>query len=479
MSATSSSGSATGAAATHSPPRRSDVEPCAGHTDRYGPLIVAGGAEPLTVTATAAGCADQSESDAPAAAPAVARLYRHALESVFAFLALREVALALRVSRGWLAAVGSMRRLELAVRQPNAPLAVLARSTMSRHVIALGGGLFNECLRFDTHTLSILADRMAHLRHLSCWFDPPLPGQMAFPSSLRRLDVRMCEPTSAAEINAGIAAIARLPLLEELGIMMDALDPHLSFAPLAALPLLRCLHIDLQDSPDQPSDAQVDQLRALPRLQQLNVPMSTSLLRRLLRQPHDLQWQDVSLPYPLDDEAAALLPQLPSLTKIVEYVRCERFDWLRGLPNLADVCLSSDEEEPPAGRAALLVAALQCCTKIELLLLGDLPDLTATQLGELLSRLPRLRELLLDRLSIDSLSFVAQPPLTSQLRRLELWHCRWLPPAELRHVHSLRGLKTLKLFSAFAEPLDDDAQSLLKPPSAVMPLLEDFVCNNG
>ena len=127
--------------------------------------------------------------------------------------------------------------------------------------------------------------------------------------------------------------------------------------------------------------------------------MSTSLLCRLLRQPHDLQWQQISLPRRLDDEAAALLPQLPSLTKINGYVACERFDWLRGLPNLTDICMSHDGKDLPAGRAAPLVAALLYCTKIEILLLADLPDLTATLLEELLPRLPRLRELLLDRLS--------------------------------------------------------------------------------
>ena len=470
MSAPASSGPATGAAATDSPPLRPDVEQCAGHADRHGPLIPTGGAEPLTVTATAAGCADQSESDAPAAAPAVARLHRHALESVFAFLSKGELAFALRVSRDWLSAVGSMRRLGLEIRWAATSARVIVASAMGRHVIALGGDL-SDRMWFDTETLSILADRMAHLHRLSCWFDPPLPDQpLAFPSSLRRLDVQMFETADAADINAAIAAIGRLPLLDELTIQVDKLDPQFSFAPLAALPLLRRLDVDWPKG-GPPNDAQVDQLRALPRLQEFNVSMTTPLLRLLLRQPHQLQWQQISLPRRLDDETAALLPQLPSLTTLSQNMRCERFDWLRGLPNLTDICLSHDGQDLPVGRAAPLVAGLQTCTKIEILLLADLPDLTAAHLAELLPRLPRLRELLLDRLSIDSLSFLAQPPLTDQLSSLRLWGRRRLPLSELRHVHSLRGLKTLKLFSAFAEPVDDDAQSL-----AVMPLLEEFGC---
>ena len=57
---------------------------------------------------------DASAADGPPPVP-VARLYRHALESMFAFLSKRELAFALRVSRGWLSAVGSMRRLDLQI----------------------------------------------------------------------------------------------------------------------------------------------------------------------------------------------------------------------------------------------------------------------------------------------------------------------------------------------------------------------------
>ena len=424
------------------------------------------------LTASSAADANAQPPRAPAAAAAVT-LHLDALESIFAFLDLSELAAALRVASGWLVAVDSMRRLELEISQPREQqLVTVARSAMGRHVTSLGSVGF--ILPVDAATLSVLADRMAHLRALSCRLRLPPPGPaepLAFPSNLRRLGIDLAS-LNARHHNAAVSAISRLPLLDELDIELSMLNPQFSFAPLAALPRLRCLNV--WGIAGKLSDAQVDQLRALPHLQELNVEMSTALLRRLLRLPHSLQWQQIWLPWPLEDEFAALLPQLPSLTKIKESVMCDRFDWLRGLPNLTEVQLSFDWPDGAVDHAESLVAALQCCTKIEVLLLGDLHDLTAAQLGDLLPRLPRLRELTLKRLLIDSLSFLAQPPLTSQLRLLRLRHCTQLPLLELRHVQSLRGLRQLELCASFTAPLDEYSQSLFRPPSLLLPLLEKF-----
>jgi hypothetical protein len=94
--------------------------------------------------------------------------------------------------------------------------------------------------------------------------------------------------------------------------------------------------------------------------------------------------------------------------------------------------------------------------------------------ADLLPRLPRLRDLRLGNLHIDSLSFLARPPLTRQLSRLELWNCNQLPLAGLRQVHRLRGLSHLTLHGSFAAPLDSADRSLLTPPSFLLPRLEKF-----
>jgi len=91
----------------------------------------------------------------------------------------------------------------------------------------------------------------------------------------------------------------------------------------------------------------------------------------------------------------------------------------------------------------------------------------------LLPRLPRLRQLTLDNAhGVDSLSFLAHEPLTRQLRLLRLRHCTQLPLLELRHVQVLRGLRQLELCASFTAPLDEYCESLFRPPSLLLPLLE-------
>ena len=155
---------------------------------------------------------------------------------------------------------------------------------------------------------------------------------------------------------------------------------------------------------------------------------------------------------------------------------CDRFAWLRGLPNLADVRLSFNEPVGAAGRTESLVAGLQCCTNIRTLVFINGSDLTTENLAAVLPSLPQLQKLYLHRLLIDSLSFLAQPPMTEQLIKLSLEDCAQLPLAELRHVHALRGLKKLGLCQSFTAPLDETTRSLFEPPSAALPQLELFEC---
>jgi hypothetical protein len=224
------------------------------------------------------------------------------------------------------------------------------------------------------------------------------------------------------------------------------------------------------------SDEQVDDLRALPRLQYLEVHgLSSPVLRRLLAQPHDLQWQRLLPPLPLTDDDTALLPQLPSLTELkidAEYLT--NFDFLQRLPNLTSLDCRTDGTDPLLPER--LVAGLRPCANITDLLLQNCHGLTAAHLAEILAHLSRLQSLKLWRLGVDSLSFLAQAPLSSQLSRLVLWSCRQLPVAELRHVHSLRGLRELQIRTSFEEIMDPecDALAVLRPPSAALPLLRSF-----
>ena len=422
---------------------------------------------------------DASAAESADGPPPTARLHLDALESIFALLSQRDLAVALQVSRGWLSAVRSMASLELEVGRPAAPLFVVAASAMGRHISALGSfcdgdsddapsGVMDGDARFS------LAHLMPRLRSLACVLPlPPWPVPLRFPAALRRLDVdlRVSAAVTAAHVNTALRAIGRLPLLESLTILLPALDPQVSFVPLAALSRLRVLDIHSEDAETKLSDAQENELRALPQLQALLLPLMTiDSLRRLLRQPHTLQWQQISFPNPVDDEFAALLPQLPSFTNLHAIASCTHFEWLRGMANLRHVSLWMDS----ADCGSSLAAGLECCSNIEILSLEECPDLTSAHLTDLLPRLPRLRSLELSHLSIDSLSFVAEPPLTDRLSSLCLENCAQLPLVELRHVHALRGLKTLRLHCSFTARMDDYSQSLYEPPSLLLPQLELF-----
>jgi len=266
------------------------------------------------------------------------RLYRHALESIFGWLSQTELATALQAPKSWLAAVESMASLQLTIKKVSAPLRSIADSAMGRHVTQLG--LVGSRVPLTADSLFIVARLMPQLCELTCDLQlTPTPGPLTFPPGLLKLDLRITGGSAAADVNAALLAIGRLRLLESFTVWLPSLNDQLSFASLASLPQLRYLAIHAPNRASLLSDAQVAELRAMPRLHQLDVwPMPTSLLRRLLAQPHQLQWQEITtLPRPTDDEAAALLPQLPSLTKIDVCCLATQFGWLRQLPNLTRV----------------------------------------------------------------------------------------------------------------------------------------------
>jgi hypothetical protein len=416
--------------------------------------------------AVADGARLQRQHCASVPPPPSSRLYRHMLECIFAFLECGELAASLRVSKGWLAAAQSMSSLQLQVVLSSKSLLTVPQSTLRRHIAVLG----DSCARMvlTAEFCSIVARHMAHIRCLTGWLHPSLwPGLLTLPAALRQLDLRV--PRSS--LHAALEAIGCLPLLESLTLrFLHAVDSTISFAPLAAAPQLRSLDLSWVRKVGL-SDVQVDELRALTRLHTIRLPrMPMTLLHRLLRQPHALQWQEMVLNVPLRDEVAALLPQLPFLTALcLGAVTCTRFDWLRALPHLTALDVGSH------GNSLALLSALSLCAGLASLLLRYADDHTAAHLADFLPRLPSLRCLKLFYLQTRSLRFLAQQPTALQLTSLHLILCQYLSLSELRHVHALSGLTSLHLVESFDEPLDAHSRSLLEPPSLFLPQLEDFM----
>lgn len=406
------------------------------------------------------------------------RLYRHALESIFKFLTFNELALALRVSNEWLSAVKTMAGLEWEKQIPHTLLlSTIVDSVMVRHLTSVGS--VDGRVHLNADSLFIMARHMQHVQQLTCTLSPPsVLGLSAFPYALRNLNISVTSPATSTGVNVILKAIGRVSQLEILELWLPGVvDPQMSFAPLAPLTQLRRLSINWSGSVGL-STAHLDELRTIPHLQRLCATrMSTRMLRHLLRQPHNLQWQHVEIPActPLTDESASLLVQLPSLTKLDGWSSCTRFDWLQQLPNLIVVDLGFKHDELSGTEwIESLVMGLQQCPSITSLDLSQCRGLTTAHLIRLLPRLLQLHSLALVDIDIESLSFLTLEPMTRQLTSLGLWDCLKLSITELRHVHVLGALKSLTLENSFTSPLDQYSQLLLTPPSIVLPKLDEF-----
>ena len=141
------------------------------------------------------------------ALPPIARLYRDAVGCVFQFLRQGELAAVLQVSSGWLAAVHSMRSLQLKIGSPKVPMFVLAQSAMGRHVESLGVRGARAALTADS--LYVLALKMPQLRELMCALPLlPAPAPLPFPAALRKLDLRVSDFDRFADVNVALQSSA-------------------------------------------------------------------------------------------------------------------------------------------------------------------------------------------------------------------------------------------------------------------------------
>ena len=105
--------------------------------------------------------ADESGEDKKAAAP-VTRLYRHALECVFGFVALADLSRVLAVSQAWAAAVRSMKPIDAAVDSERALPGMIAASPLASHVRHFGSKdaplviSSSDLLLLSRHPISLL-----------------------------------------------------------------------------------------------------------------------------------------------------------------------------------------------------------------------------------------------------------------------------------------------------------------------------------
>jgi len=178
-------------------------------------------------------------------------------------------------------------------------------------------------------------------------------------------------------------------------------------------------------------------------------------------------------------KVAALLPLLPSLTRLVLTVfQSDGLQHLRSLPNLRSLDLRFDVNPGEHVERAVAHHVRNCHGLQELALGVDFEErhcfpLSSALVDFCLDGLTQLHTLYLTRIAVGSLSFLAQlATLPHSLTSLALDTIQpRLLPAELVHLHGLKVLESLELVRVFTQPLSFEAMAQLTPPSVHLPAL--------
>jgi len=238
---------------------------------------------------TADGTLAAADAAAQTAPPAVMRLHRHALESVFSFLDQSDLHRVLSVSVDWQAAVLSMRPIESSAYVTVTKLPQLLNSRLRRHIQYLEiDDQYSEgrWTALGAECLNLLAERLQQLRGLVCVLQLPFPGgSVCFPAGLVSVslaftalsgdgeDAPLLDPSQSAQLmalySAVLAAVLSLPHLSSLTFWGLASD--MSLESLQRMPSLRTLELGWGRGQTM-SPVQATQLRAVRQLEQLTLP---------------------------------------------------------------------------------------------------------------------------------------------------------------------------------------------------------------
>jgi len=251
----------------------------------------------------------------------LATLYNDALTSIFGFLERAELATVVRTCTKWSALTATT----------NAPLSDIFAAfdhTNLHSVCRRARHQKESSAALPFAELQLIAARMSRVRTLriipqadETW-EAYLPGlpPLVLPR-LTNLSLRFGSGTSAASINAFIAACAQQPSLQELSLRFPLEMPqHVAFAPLQQKETpLKALSVIGFSVPDlKLTDQHLSEIRWL-QLEQLHLsPFPFNTLHRLLEAegPH-LPWRTFPSSPLITDTIAELLPiRVPQLTQL-------------------------------------------------------------------------------------------------------------------------------------------------------------------
>ena len=186
------------------------------------------------------------------------------------------------------------------------------------------------------------------------------PSRLFLGASLQSLTLNLNDKSNTASaINHAIVIVSRLQFLKKLHLFLPNFFPDMSFSPFAVAPQLQDL--GSYAPAGQPSHSHLDQLRRLSHMHRMSVVnVSNDALPYLLRAPHSLQWQEIHRVDAVEDDEAAALSNLPTLTKLnTSDCRSVAF-----LPMLTDLCTLLLDMDSDVALAAEIVAGLPLCSQL-------------------------------------------------------------------------------------------------------------------
>ena len=203
------------------------------------------------------------------------RIYRHALESIFAMLDVSDLILALAVSRSWSAAVRSMAPIHASLdRDDRGSIrcstdafdpehrGIFAHAPSHRYSY-LGDGPSYTLM--DNAALSLLAQHAPNLQSLWCQLDLAPNEPLVLPAKLTSLNLQIGGEYTDAEINGVLTTVAALPSLSRLSLKLSAFfdECDIELSRLAACRSLTDLTLRTSNGGAPVlTNAQVDEIRS-------------------------------------------------------------------------------------------------------------------------------------------------------------------------------------------------------------------------
>ena len=385
-------------------------------------------------------------------------LHRHALESIFGFLTLAELRCKLSSTRSFTLPITRMRPIDAAITL--ACSIQSAPSPLLRHVGRVGAHDQSEIQLSASQACSLAL--LSNLRVLRMELDCDTAVMPELPARLTELRL-LFTGQSALDPDAVIRAAATLVHLTALSLVIRSVP--VDCRPLQSLPALRVLELDCGLVWNL---EQLDQLRAMPSLDSINIHASNDSLALLLRTPHQLRWKRVAADLTLEPDDSAMLTGIPSLTWLSCSLAC-KVDFMLSLPALRYLdlqlydCLSE---------SAAVVSALQSLKQLTNLSLSG-SYLSDAELAAAFAVMPLLETLQLRYCgALLTLAPLTVGSLPRTLQSLTLCIVKFPSDDIVPHLSQLRSLTRLNLYLHMCAGAVDDAVLVpLRVPSVRLPKL--------